>query len=82
MITVKFFGLISLESDVRQLKVKDGTVRQVLNEIKKLYPGFTDQQIKSAVMFINKEQVNGRKRFSIVLKDGDELALLNPLSGG
>lgn len=82
MITVKFFGLISLESDVRQLKIKDGTVRQVLNEIKKLYPGFTDQQIKSAVMFINKEQVNGRKRFSIVLKDGDELALLNPLSGG
>lgn len=82
MIIVKFFGLISVEADIRQLTVKDGTVRQVLNQVKEKYPDFTDQQIKNAVMFINKEQVSGNKRFSIILRDGDELALLSPLSGG
>ena len=82
MITVKFFGLINVETNIRQLKVKEGTVRQVLNQVKEKYPSFTDQQIKNAVMFINKEQVSGNKRFSIILKNGDELALLSPLSGG
>ena len=82
MITVKFFGLISIESNIRQLKVNEGTVRQVLNHVKEKWPSFTEQQILQAVMFINKEQVSGNKRFSIVLKDGDELALLSPLSGG
>jgi len=82
MITVKFFGLISVESNIRQLKVNDGTVRQVLNQVKEKCPDFTEQQIRKAVMFINKEQFSGNKRFSIVLKDGDEIALLSPLSGG
>lgn len=82
MIIVKFFGIISIEANVRQLFVKEGTVRQVLNEVKKKCPSFSEQQVKQAVMFINKQQVSGNKRFSIVLKNGDELALLSPLSGG
>lgn len=82
MITVKFFGLISIEANIRQLKVNDGTVRQVLNQVKEKCPDFTEQQIMKAIMFVNKEQVSGNKRFSIVLRDGDELALLSPLSGG
>lgn len=82
MITVKLFGLISIEANIRQLKIKEGTVRQVLNQVKEECPDFTEQQIIKAVMFINKEQVSGNKRFSIILRDGDELALLSPLSGG
>lgn len=82
MITVKFFGLISVEAGVRQLFAKEGTVRQVLNEVRKECPSFSEQHIMQAVMFINKQNVSGNKRFSVVLKDGDELALLSPLSGG
>lgn len=82
MITVKFFGLISVEANVRHLLVKEGTVRQVLNEIEEKCPEFSEQQIIQSVMFINKKQVSGNKRFSIVLKNGDELALLSPLCGG
>ncbi|MCB8817456.1 MoaD/ThiS family protein [Desulfosporosinus shakirovi] len=33
-------------------------------------------------MFVNKQHINGKKRFSVLLKDGDELALLSPSSGG
>jgi len=35
-----------------------------------------------AIMFVNKQHISGNKRFSEVLKDGDELALLSPASGG
>lgn len=82
MITVKFYGLISIEVNVRQLFVKEGTVRQVLNEVKEKCPNFSEKQVTQAVMFINKQHVTGNKRFSIFLKNGDELALLSPLSGG
>lgn len=82
MVTVKFFGLISVDNNIKQLDAKPGTVRDVLKEVKQNYPNVTEEQLVQAVMFINKENIDGNKRFSIILKDGDELALLSPSSGG
>jgi len=82
MITVKFFGLLSLDTNVRQLSVHEGTIRQVLNEVKQICPNIIEQQLMQAIMFVNKQHISGNKRFSVVLKDGDELALLSPSSGG
>lgn len=82
MITVKFFGLLSVDNNVRQLLVKEGTVRQVLNEVKQSCPMITEEQLIQAIMVINKQHISGNKRFSVVLRDGDELALLSPVSGG
>ena len=82
MITVKFFGLISVESNIRQLFVKEGTVRQALNEVMQSCPSISEQQLMQLIMFVNKQHISGNKRFSVVLKDGDELALLSPASGG
>lgn len=82
MITVKFFGLLSVDNNVRQLLVKEGTVRQVLNEVKQSCPMISEEQLIQAIMVINKQHISGYKRFSVVLRDGDELALLSPVSGG
>lgn len=82
MITVKLFGLLSLDTNVRQLSVKAGTIRQVLNEVKQNCPNISEQQLMQAIMFVNKQHISGNKRFSVVLEDGDELALLSPASGG
>ena len=82
MITVKFFGLISVDSNIRQLFVKEGTGRQVFNEVMQSCPSITEQQLRQLIMFVNKQHISGNKRFSVVLKDGDELALLSPASGG
>jgi len=82
MITVKFYGLLSLECNLRQLLVKAGTVRQVLNEILQSCPNISEQQLSQAILFVNKQHISGHKRFSVVLKDGEELALLSPASGG
>lgn len=82
MITVKFFGLISVDNNIRQLLVKEGTVRQVLNEIIQSCPNISEQQLRQVIMFVNKQHISGNRRFFVVLKDGDELALLSPSSGG
>ena len=82
MITVKFFGLMSVDCSIKQLLVKEGTVRQVLNEIRQSCPNISEQDLIEAIMFVNKQQISGNKRFSVVLKAGDELALLSPASGG
>ncbi len=82
MITVKFFGLISVDSNIRQLFVKEGTGRQVFNEVMQCCPSITEQQLGQLIMFVNNQHISGNKRFSVVLKDGDELALLSPASGG
>ena len=82
MITVKFFGLLSVDNNVRQLLVKEGTVRQVLNEVKQSCPMISEEQLIQAIMVINKQHISGNKHFSVVLRDGDELALLSPVSGG
>jgi len=82
MITVKFFGFLSIDTNMRQIFVNAGTVREVLSQVKKSCPDIREQQLKQAVLFVNKEHISGNKRFSVVLKDGDELALLSPGSGG
>ena len=82
MIIVKFFGLISVDSNIRHLLVKEGTVRQVLNEVMESCPNISEQQLMQVIMFVNKLQISGTKRFSVVLKNGDELALISPSSGG
>lgn len=82
MITVKFFGLISVDYSIRQLLVKEGTVRQVLNEVMQSCPNISKQQLDQTIMFVNKQHVSGNKRFSMALKEGDELALISPACGG
>lgn len=82
MITVKFFGLLSLDSNIRQLIVKEGTIRQVLNEVMQNCPSISERQLMQAIMFVNKQHISGNERLSVVIKDGDELALLSPASGG
>ena len=82
MITVKFYGLISVDNNIEQLEVPEGTVSQVLNEIIRLLPNISKEQLMQSIMFVNKKQIIGNSRFSIMLKAGDELALLSPVSGG
>jgi len=82
MITVKFFGLISVDHNIKQLIVKEGKVRDVLKEIILQCPNLSNQQLMQAIMIINKKRTSGNTRFSIELKDGDELVFLNPSSGG
>lgn len=82
MVTVKFFGLISVDYNIRQLTIKAGKVSEALKEIVRQRPDISERQLIQAIMVINKNPVYGRKRLSIELKDGDELVFLSSVSGG
>lgn len=82
MITVKFFGMVGSGKSIVEIDRDEITVNQVFQVILKDYPEFTEKQLEQAVLFVNRQQITGRKRLSIVLKDSDELALLSPASGG
>lgn len=82
MITVRLFGLISIENNISLLNIGAGKVGWILDEIIRQCPGITRKRLQQSVMFINKEQVNVYKVLSRTLKDGDELVLISPSSGG
>ena len=82
MITVKFFGLLSVNYAIKKIEMKEGKVQDVLNQVIRLYPEITEKQLKQSIMIINQKQVSENKRFAIELQSGDELVFLNPSSGG
>jgi len=82
MITVKFFGLLSVNHAIKKIGMKEGTVQDILTQVIRLYPGITEKQLKQSIMIINKKQVTGSKRFTVELQPGDELVFLNSSSGG
>ena len=75
MITVKFYGLLRLETGVKQLQVEAATVK----ELKKALTGYIpDEKIKGCLLLINGKQAN---RFT-KLNDGDQVMLMPPVAGG
>jgi molybdopterin converting factor small subunit len=54
----------------------------IIDEIVRQCPGISRDRLLQSVMFINKEQVNVHKVLARTLKDGDELVLISPSSGG
>ncbi len=82
MITVKFFGLLNVDNNIKHLTVDDGKFKDVIEEIITKYPTITKKQLLSSVIFINKKQVASKKSLSITLNNGDEISFISPSSGG
>lgn len=79
-ITVKFFAILKdrAGTDHTVLDLAGGsTVDHALQSIKGCYPNVTKDLARSAVA-VNRNYVKG----GTVLQDGDELALIPPVSGG
>ncbi|OGL43496.1 MAG: molybdopterin converting factor subunit 1 [Candidatus Schekmanbacteria bacterium RBG_16_38_10] len=79
-IKVKFFALISEKIGAREIniEIKDGMTLEILwEELKNSYPVL--KNINSSLLFsINHEYAS----LDSLLKEGDEIALIPPVSGG
>ena len=82
MITVKFFGMVGSGKSTVEIDKDEISVKQVFEFVLTSYLEISEKQLEQAVMFVNRQQITGRKRLTVVLKDSDELALLSPASGG
>ncbi len=79
MIRVLFFGMLATKTGTREaeleLKKQGATVSDVLDEVRRRFDGFPDGPLLFAV---NEEQAD----LSSPVKDGDEVAIMPPFSGG
>ena len=75
MITVKVFGLVRLETGIKELKIEAANVRELQIALRRHIP---EEKIKGCVLLLGGKQVN---RFT-KLKDGDQVMLMPPVAGG
>ena len=76
MITVKLYGLMRLESGIRQLQVAAGSRKQLLQRLEET--GLDRQALKGCYVLCN-GQPAGR---NCTFQDGDVVQLLPPVAGG
>jgi len=76
MITVKLFGLLRLESGIKEKQMEAATVKEVLDTLEN--HGVSKAELRGCVIFINGNSANRRSK----LADGDEVVLMSPVAGG
>ena len=76
MITVKLFGLLRLESGIKQRQLEAATVKEVLQQLAQ--EGLSKKDLDGCVVFVNGESANKRRK----LTDGDTVTLMPPVAGG
>ena len=76
MITVKLYGLLRIESGIRQKQLEAESVQQVLDVLCAL--GISQKDLKGCTILINGGSATKRSK----LKDGDTVVLMSPVAGG
>ena len=76
MITVRLYGLLRLESGIRELQVEAETVRDLHERLQEA--GLDKKALKGCCLFCNGSPV----RRSTMFKHGDVVQLLPPVAGG
>ena len=76
MITVKLYGLLRIESGIKQKQLEAHTVKDVLILLKKC--GIPRKDLDGCVILVN--GVNKSKQTK--LQDGDTVVLMSPVAGG
>ena len=76
MITVKLFGLLRLESGIKERQMEATTVKEVLQQLADA--GISKKDLAGCVIFVNGENASKRRK----LADGDLVVLMPPVAGG
>ncbi len=76
MITVKLYGLLRLDSGIREKHLEAGTVKEVLESL--AASGIGKKDLDSCIILVNGNSANKRSKLS----DGDTVVLMSPVAGG
>ena len=78
MITVRLYGLLRVESGIREVKLEAGTVRQLKQQLLERTDRISPKDLDGCIVLVGGRPCSG----STKLKDGDEVQLLSPVAGG
>ena len=76
MITVRFYGLMRLESGIKELQCEAESVKTLFVRLEEA--GFERKALRGCYLMVNGEKANAGTK----LKDGDTVQLLPPVAGG
>ena len=76
MITVKLYGLLRIESGIKEKKLEAATVKEVLEQLAGC--GIRRKDLNGCVILVNGKSANQRSK----LTDGDTVVLMSPVAGG
>ena len=76
MITVKLYGLLRIESGIREKQLEAATVKEVLDVLAGC--GIDPRDLNCCVILVNGNNANRRSK----LTDGDTVVLMSPVAGG
>jgi molybdopterin converting factor small subunit len=76
MITVKLFGLLRLQTGIKEMQMDAANIKSVLQNLENA--GISQEMLAGCVFFVNNQPANKRSKLS----DGDTVALMPPVAGG
>ena len=76
MITVKLYGLLRIESGIKEKQLEAVTVKEVLEQL--ALCGIDRKELNGCVILVNGKSANKRSK----LTDGDTVVLMSPVAGG
>ena len=76
MTTVKLYGLLRIESGIKEMRMEAATVKEVLEVL--VDHGISKKDLNGCVILVNGSHGNRRKQ----LTDGDTVVLMSPVAGG
>lgn len=76
MITVKLYGLLRIDSGIKEKQLDAASIKEVLTALADL--GISKKDLNGCVILINGNPANRRSK----LTDGDTVVLMSPVAGG
>ena len=76
MITVKLYGLLRIESGIKEKQLEAATVKEVLDHLAE--GGIARKELNGCVILVNGSKANKRSK----LTHGDTVVLMSPVAGG
>ena len=76
MITVKLYGLLRIESGIKEKQLQAATAKEVLEQLENY--GIDRKDLNGCVILINGKNANKKSK----LTDGDTVVLMSPVAGG
>ena len=76
MITVKLYGLLRIESGIKEVQLEAKTVKAVLDHLADR--GISPKALSGCIVLVNGNSANKRSK----LTDGDRVVLMSPVAGG
>ena len=76
MITVKLYGLLRIDSGIKERKLEARCIKDVLEDL--AAQGISQKDLAGCIILINEKPANKRS----LLNDGDVVQLLSPVAGG